>query len=86
MITPENIEYHELIGLQARVVYSSNRQIIGLDGKIVDETKHMFTLETRNGIKRIAKSSSHWKFQLNGQNNELDGAKLVRRSFERIGN
>jgi ribonuclease P protein subunit POP4 len=86
MITPENIIFHELIGLQTLIVDSSNRQIIGLDGKIVDETKYTFTLDTKNGLKKIAKSSSHWKFELNGQEKQLDGAMLTRRSFERIRN
>jgi ribonuclease P protein subunit POP4 len=84
MITPENIASHELIGLQTRIVDSSNKQINGLYGKIVDETKYTFTLDTKNGIKKIAKSSCHWKFEFNGQEKQLDGAMLTKRSFERV--
>jgi ribonuclease P protein subunit POP4 len=85
MISKENIASHELIGLQTQIVESNNKQIVGFYGKIVDETKSMFTLQTKNGIKRIAKSSSRWKFEFNGQEAELDGSKLTRRSYERIG-
>ena len=84
MITSDNISSHELIGLQAKVVESSNKQIVGIDGKIVDETKFMFTLSTANGMKRLAKSSSRWKFEYNGKESELEGARLTRRSYERL--
>ncbi len=84
MITIDNIASHELIGLQTQIVESNNKQIIGLNGKIVDETKFMFTLSTKNGIKRLAKSSSRWKFEFGGQQAELDGSMLTRRSYERI--
>lgn len=85
MMTTENIASHELIGLQTQIIESNNRQIIGLNGKIVDETKFMFTLSTKKGIKRLPKSFSRWKFEFNGQEAELDGSKLTRRSYERIG-
>ena len=85
MITSDNIVSHELIGLQVQLVESNHKQIVGLNGKIVDETKFMFTLNTKNGIKRLAKSASKWKFELDGKEIELDGAKLTRRPYERMG-
>ena len=85
MITSDNIVSHELIGLQAQLVASNNKQIVGLNGKIVDETKFMFALNTNNGIKRLAKSTSRWKFKLDGKEVELDGARLTRRPYERLG-
>jgi len=85
MITSDNMSSHELIGLQAQVVESNNKQIVGFNGKIVDETKFMFVLSTENGIKRFAKSSSLWKFEFNGKEAEFDGVKLTRRPYERMG-
>jgi ribonuclease P protein subunit POP4 len=85
MITSDNLSSHELIGLQAQVVKSDNEQIVGLSGKIIDETKFMFALSTTNGIKRFAKSSSRWRFEFNGKEAELDGVRLTRRPYERIG-
>ena len=85
MIASDNLISHELIGLQAQVVESDNKQIVGLNGKIIDETKFMFTLSTTNGIKRLAKSSSRWKFKFNGKEAELDGTRLTRRPYERMG-
>ena len=85
MITSENITSHELIGLQTQIVESNDKQIIGINGQIIDETKFMFVLSTENGIKRFAKSSSLWKFEFNGKEAEFDGVKLTRRPYERMG-
>lgn len=84
MITSENILSHELIGLEAQLVASSNEQIIGLNGKIVDETKFMFVLNTKNGIKRLAKNTSRWRFEFGGKEIELNGEMLIRRPYERM--
>ncbi len=85
MITIENIKNHELIGLDTTVVTSDNSQIIGLSGKIVDETKSMFVLETGKGLKSIPKAISQWGFELDGKKITLNGASLLRRSYERVG-
>ena len=85
MITKENIASHELIGLQAQIVESSNKQIIGLAGKVVDETKFMFTLHTLKGNKKIPKETARWKFSFNNDHAEIEGAKLAKRPYERMG-
>lgn len=86
MITSDNIQSHELIGLRTHLVESTNKQIIGLNGQIIDETKYMFVLRTKNGIKRVAKNANRWKFELDEKEIELDGTILTRRSYERMEN
>lgn len=85
MITVENIANHELIGLDTTVITSTNLQIVGISGKIVDETKSMFILETSTGLKSIPKAISQWGFELDGKKITLNGASLLRRSYERVG-
>ncbi len=85
MITRENILFHELIGLNAEIVKSNNKQMIGFVGKIIDETKYMFTLRTESSIKKIPKETAQWKFDFNGQSATMEGTELTRRSYERIG-
>ena len=85
MITAENITRHELIGLETSIVESDNSQAIGLHGKIIDETKSMFTIETSTGVKHMPKVNSMWKFNLNGVSSIVDGTSLAKRSFERMG-
>ena len=71
MITTTNITSHEFIGLNTKIVESSNPQIIGLNGIIIDETKSMFTLNTkRNQINCQSKQQLgilNWKFFSNCQ-------------------
>ena len=85
MITAENIALHELIGLRAEIVESSNPQIIGLNGTIIDETKSMITIKTVNGTKMIAKSNNSWKFSIDNKDVVLNGSKISKRPFDRIG-
>ncbi len=84
MISPENLHAHELIGLQTEILESSNPQIVGLSGMIVDETKHMFLLRTKNGLKLLPKNHNKWGFILQGQKISLSGSQLEKRSFERL--
>ncbi len=85
MITAENITRHEFIGLNTQVIDSSNSQIIGLNGTIINETKSMFTLSTVKGIKLIPKSNNSWKFNVNNQQITVDGSKIQKRPFDRLG-
>jgi len=85
MITVDNITSHEFIGLYTEITLSSNPQIIGLNGRIVDETKSMFRINTKNGMKLIAKSKNSWKFTIENQDIVIDGSKIAKRPFDRIG-
>ena len=85
MITAENIASHELIGLRTEIVESSNPQIIGLNGTIIDETKSMIIINTVNGTKMISKSNNSWKFLIDDKDIVLNGSKIAKRPFDRIG-
>jgi len=85
MITINNITSHEFIGLHTEIIRSSNPQIIGLNGRIVDETKSMFKINTKNGMKSISKSNNSWKFSIENQDIIIDGSKITKRPFDRIG-
>ena len=75
---------HELIGLQTQIVDSSNKALVGLSGKIVDETKSMFIMETKTGTKMFTKQHSNWKFTLNDQEYIIDGNVISKRPEDRI--
>ena len=85
MITADTISRHEFIGLETQIVNSSNQQVIGLNGTIINETKSMFTINTRKGIKKIPKSTNEWKFSIQGKESIVNGSKIAKRPFERIG-
>ena len=85
MITADNIHSHEFIGLDTEIVQSTNPQVIGLNGRIINETKSMFTINTENGVKSIAKSTNDWKFSIQNKDIVVDGSKIAKRPFDRIG-
>ncbi|QLH04701.1 ribonuclease P [Nitrosopumilus oxyclinae] len=85
MITADNITSHEFIGLDTEIIQSTNSQVVGLNGRITNETKSMFTINTENGSKSIAKSTNSWKFSIQGKDVIVKGTKIAKRSFDRIG-
>ena len=85
MITANNITSHEFIGLDTEITQSTNPQVIGLNGRIINETKSMFTINTENGSKSIAKLTNSWKFSIEGKDVVVEGSKITKRPFDRIG-
>lgn len=84
-ITPKNLVRHELIGLEVKVVNSSNPSQIGIKGRVVDETRQMLVIQTKNGEKRIEKKSCLFVFRLpDGKKLQVDGKILVGRPEDRI--
>jgi ribonuclease P protein subunit POP4 len=91
-LTPQNIIHHELIGLDTRVVDSTNSFLIGIKGRIVDETKNMLTIETGVHEKNIPKSCSTFIFTIPSFNGErylplkfkVDGRLLLSQPENRI--
>ena len=85
MITTENITSHEFIGLDTKITSSTNPQIIGLNGTIIDETKSMFTINTEKGTKNIAKNNNDWKFTIQDKEIIVKGSAIAKRPFDRLG-
>jgi len=85
MITADNITSHEFIGLKTEIIKSTNPQVIGLNGRIINETKSMFTINTEKGTKSIAKETNNWKFSIDGKDIVIEGSKITKRPFDRIG-
>ena len=85
MITADNITSHEFVGLDTQITKSTNSQVIGLNGRIVNETKSMFAIKTKKGIRSIAKSTSSWKFSIGEKEVIVKGSDIAKRPFDRIG-
>ena len=85
MINSENLIQQEFIGLGTSIADSSNPQLIGLNGTIINETKSMFTLKTSKGMKKIPKNNSVWSFKIDNKELKLNGSKIQKRPHDRIG-
>lgn len=86
MRNPKNILKHELIGLDAKVVKSSNKYQEGLHGTIINETRDTVVLETNSDDKRLEKQSITLQLDLNSEVVDIEGSYLVGRPEDRIKN
>lgn len=71
----------EFIGMQTSIVDSSNKSLIGLNGKITHETKSTFTINTNTGSKIIPKQHNSWKFE---NDQVINGDLIAKRPEDRI--
>lgn len=84
-VTERNLLQHELIGLEAKVVDSSDRKLAGVSGRIVDETRNMLVMDLEGKTKMIPKSNSTFLITLpDGEKVTVGGGKLVGRPEERV--
>lgn len=85
MISSKNLVRHELIGLEVKVVESTNPSQAGLSGKVVDETRNILSIDTGKGVKNLAKQDCTFSFHLpSGEWVRVEGRLLVARPEDRI--
>lgn len=86
MLTLNNktIVLHELIGLHAEVLKSSDPSQVGIRGSVIDETKNTLLVETQDGEKRVVKKISTFKFKYGRKAFVVDGKEIDFRADERI--
>ena len=78
MITFQNVLRHELIGLDVLVAGAANPLHRGIRGRIIDETRNTFTIQTVQGRQHIPKLHSIFEMHLpDGTLVEIDGSALV---------
>ncbi|HLD59937.1 MAG TPA: ribonuclease P protein component 1 [Candidatus Bilamarchaeaceae archaeon] len=84
MRNKNNLLFHTFIGLEVEIINSSDFALIGLKGKIVDETKNLFVIENSNKEKKIPKIPSTFRFLLDdGSFVDIEGKKIAFRPSER---
>ena len=84
-LKPANLARHELIGLDVQVESNSMPGIVGLEGRIVDETRNTFLLETERKVLRIPKKNASLTFTLpDGQKARVSGSVLISQPENRI--
>jgi len=84
-VTPSIVQ-HEFIGLEAKVVKSSNPDIVGITGKVVDETRNTFTISLNDGEKKVViKDTAVFEFVMpDGTVVEMDGKVMMGRPEDRL--
>ncbi len=61
--------------MRIEIVDAQNKNLLGLSGKIIDETKNILVLETQKGIKKLIKSQITLKIGTN----IIKGNHIIRR-------
>ena len=72
----------DLIGKNVTISESKNKEIIGINGKIIMETKNMIVIDTKNGKRSIPKNIC--QLSNNGEVIQTDSTKLNKRPHERL--
>ena len=83
----KSIIKEELIGLQAEIIDAKNKSLIGIKGRIINETKFTLEIETAMGIKKIKKILKEQvtlKLPYKGRVLAVEGKLLVGRGYERL--
>lgn len=85
MRTKKNIIFHTFIGLSVEIIHSSSKILIGMHGKVIDETKNMIVIETPGkDEKKVQKISCTFRFKLeSGETIDVEGKKIRFRPEER---
>ncbi|MBO5547337.1 MAG: ribonuclease P protein subunit [Candidatus Methanomethylophilaceae archaeon] len=71
----------ELIGLDVEVLSSPYS---GISGKVVDETKNTFTIDSAGTERMVPKSGNEFRFTYEGKDIDIIGSKIVYRPEDRI--
>ena len=83
-VTPSVVQ-HEFIGLDVTVVKSSNPNLVGISGKVVNETRNTFTILQNDNKKVVVKDTSVFDFVMSdGTVVEIDGKVVMGRPEDRI--
>ena len=86
MVEPKELVRHELIGLEVKIVDSTNKEVVGIRGRVIDETRNILVVETKDGEeKRFVKEQCTFLFRLpSGSKVKIEGRLLVSRPEDRI--
>ncbi len=85
MITTANIFAHEVIGLNAKIIRSANKALLGLTGTIIFETRNTFAIRSGTTTKIIPKAAAK-KIKIATQNGAcfISGSSMIARPEDRI--
>jgi ribonuclease P protein subunit POP4 len=75
---------HELIGLKMEVTDSKNKNLIGIKGVIIDETRNTLTIKENDKVKTLLKEQVTLKIFSEDHEIKVNGELLVGRPEDRL--
>jgi ribonuclease P protein subunit POP4 len=84
-ITAENVLAHEIIGLGARIVESTDPTLQPVSGTIVFETKNMLSIKVNSEVKQVPKKAAKKiRIEMHSSVCFISGSSLTGRPEDRI--
>lgn len=85
-INARNIYFHELIGLNIKILQYTDPNLIGVEGIVVDETQKTLVIEKPDGKKiRVFKENGVFEFKLpHGEKVIIKGIDIIGRPWDRL--
>ena len=74
----------EFIGMNVEVIEAENPSLIGLKGKIIDETKNTFTIQTKQKTRKVIKNQITLKTKIKQKTFMIKGEVLQGRPEDRL--
>jgi ribonuclease P protein subunit POP4 len=68
------------IGKHIRIIESTNKSLFGIEGRVVDETKNIISIETDGNVRKIAKDQCVFEID----EKQVEGRKITKKPEERI--
>ena len=78
-MNPETLLRHELAGLDVTVADASNPDLIGIEGRVRDETMRTLLVATSDGVKQVPKAGTTFRFALDDTDVIVEGDRLLAR-------
>ncbi|WP_456368897.1 ribonuclease P protein component 1 [Thermococcus sp.] len=82
-VTKRNIIWHELIGLKAKIIRASHPELVGIEGYVLDETKHTLTIVGEK-VWVVPKDVVEVEFDLGDEKIRINGRDLIGRPEMRL--
>jgi ribonuclease P protein subunit POP4 len=80
----KDILKRELIGQKITVAESKNKGLIGISGKVVDETKNMLAVDDGKKVRNLQKNDIIIETTFEGNKIRLDGKHITKKPEDRI--
>ncbi len=78
-MTPESLVRHELAGLEVTVTDAENSDLVGISGRVRDETMQTLLVATSGGVKQVPKAGTTFRFELEECDVLIEGDRLIAR-------
>ena len=79
-----DLKRHELIGLEVAIVDSTHPGYIGIQGRVVDETKRMMVIDAGGAEKKVPKASCVFEFVDGGRRERIVGSEIEFKPEDRV--